>query len=299
MADVHHLIVSRGIEEARQSAITKHDRRLVEAAYSVLSEETDRLGFTHAGFALTSLPHKATREDVWRKEGHNLTLLVETGRDRQGKAVGIPYGSLARLILLYLQTEAIRTNSPEVELGRSMRVWLGSMGLSIGGATYKLVSEQARRISACRLTFLADSGAMELRRNGAFVDTAISVRDIIGDQPRLWQDTVVLNAEFYRSLKEHPVPVSEAALRAIGTRSAALDVYIWLCYRLHALSARKPITWAALYSQFGGGFKLQRKFRGHFIECLQIALAAYPDAQVTVDERGIVLHPSRPAVGKL
>jgi hypothetical protein len=29
----------------------------------------------------------------------------------------VPYGSMARLILLYLQTEAVRTNDPEVKLG--------------------------------------------------------------------------------------------------------------------------------------------------------------------------------------
>ena len=32
------------------------------------------------------------------------------------------------MILLYLQTQAIRTRSREVELGRSMRHWLDRMG---------------------------------------------------------------------------------------------------------------------------------------------------------------------------
>ena len=37
----------------------------------------------------------------------------------------------------------------------------------------------------------------------------------------------------------------------------------------------------------------------HFIECLELAMAAYPDARVSVDERGLVLRPSRPAIPKL
>ena len=58
----------------------------------------------------------------------------------------------------------------------------------------------------------------------------------IGDQPSLWQERVLLNEEFFRALREHPVPLSEAAaLRAIGPRSMVLDTYIWLAYRLHAL----------------------------------------------------------------
>jgi hypothetical protein len=33
-----------------------------------------------------------------------------------------------------------------------------------------------------------------------------------------------------KSLREHPVLVREEAVRAIGTRSLALDVHIWLAY---------------------------------------------------------------------
>ena len=62
-------------------------------------------------------------------------------------------GAKARLILLYLQTMALRNNSPEVELGRSMNDWLDRMGISTGGSTYKEVRNQAERLSRCKLTF--------------------------------------------------------------------------------------------------------------------------------------------------
>jgi hypothetical protein len=226
-----------------------------------------------------------------------LTLLLETGRDRMGKPVGIPYGSYARFILLFLQSEAVKTGSREIELGRSMRVWLGTMGLSIGGTTYRMVTEQARRISHCRLQFFGHKDGMEVMRHGGFVDGAISMSDV--EQPMLWQDRVLLNEEFYRALREHPVPVSESALRAIGPRSMVIDVYIWLAYRLHALKKDVEIGWPALHGQFGAGFQLLRKFRAHFIECLELALAAYPGARVSIDENGITLRPSRPAIAKI
>ena len=91
------------------------------------------MGFTYSGFALTSLPHKPQTELVWKREGHNLTMLIQSWVGRSGKPLGLPYGSYARFILLFLQSEAIRTGSREIELGRSMRVWLGCVGLSIGG----------------------------------------------------------------------------------------------------------------------------------------------------------------------
>jgi len=78
-----------------------------------------------------------------------------------------------------------------------------------------------------------------------------------------------------------------------------LDVYIWLAYRLHALKRDTEVSWAALYGQFGAGFKRLRAFRSQFFESLQLALAAYPEAQVSFGEAGITLHPSRPAIAKL
>src|SRR5450631_4022230 len=129
MSDVHRLILQHGIEEARAFAATKAERQAIDAAACLLAEEESRLGITHAGFAMTSLPHKRIKEGLWKREGHRTTLLIESGRSRAGDLVGVPYGSIARLILLYLQTEAVRTNSPEVELGRSMKSWMGRVSL--------------------------------------------------------------------------------------------------------------------------------------------------------------------------
>ncbi len=297
MGEVHQLILRQGLESARSMAETRAERQAVEAAGIVLAEEVSRLGITHAGFAMTSLPHKRIEEPLWRRQGHRTTLLVESGRTANGSWIGVPYGSMARLILLYLQTEAIRTNEPEVELGRSMHAWLSRMGIPAGGKNYKLVGEQARRISACRLTFLTEVTGAELRQNGAFVQNAITLTAAADERQRaLWQDRVRLDEGFWRSLREHPVPVREEAVRAIGTRSLALDVYIWLAYRLHALTRMTPVTWIALHAQFGAGFKAIRQLKPTFRDALGLALAVYPEARVDLDPTGVVLHPSAPAV---
>lgn len=297
MAEVHQLILMHGIEEARRQAVTKHERAVVEAAYRVLSDDAERMGFTYSGFALTSLPHKPQQSTTWRREGHNLTLVLQAGVDRNEQSLGLPYGSYARFILLFLQSEAIRTRSREVELGRSMKVWLGSMGLSIGGKTYKQVAEQARRISGCTLTFYADRTGAKIESRSRFVKTAITMTS--SDQPTLWQDRVLLDEDFYRALQEHPVPLSENALRAIGPRSMVIDIYIWMAYRLHSLKRDIDITWPSLHGQFGAGFKSIKRFKQHFAECVAIAVAAYPEARVSINSRSMTLQPSRPAIEKL
>jgi hypothetical protein len=285
MGEIHQLILEHGLDEARNLATTKAERAAVEAAALVLSEEESRLGITHAGFAMTSLPHKRIEDGFWRREGHRTTLFVESGRTRNGNLVGVPYGSIARLILLYLQTEAIRTNTPEVELGKSMKSWMSRMSLTTGGKTYQLVTEQARRISACRLTFFTDrENGGESRHNGAFVQDAITFANVIDeDQRGLWQDRVRLDPSFWRSLKDHPVPVREEAIQAIGTRSLAIDVYIWLAYRLHSLAKPTSVSWAAVHGQFGAGFRLVRQIKPTFIEALNMALVHLAGSGGSVD----------------
>jgi hypothetical protein len=247
---------------------------------------------------MTSLPHKRIKETVWRRQGPNTTLLVASGHTEQGAPIGVPYGSIARLILLYLQTEAIKTGSSEVDLGRSMNAWLSKMNLAIGGRTYQLVAEQARRISHCRLTFFVDNPGAKISENGAFVAGRISMACGYDQHPSLWQEKVRLDEGFLKSLREHPVPVREEAISAIGTRSLPIDIYIWLSYRLHVLTRPTPISWLSLHSQFGAGFKKVRQFKPTMTDALSMALAVYPEAEVSVGQDGLTLFPSPPAIPK-
>ena len=154
-------------------------------------------------------------------------------------------------------------------------------------------------ISGCSLTFYADRDNKEVMRRGGFVDGSITLTDVAHDQPSFWQERVLLNEEFYRALQNHPVPLNESALRAIGPRSMVLDIYIGLSYRLHALKTDVNVSWPSLYAQFGAGYRRLRDFRAGFIEGLELALAVYPEAGVSLEEKGITLRPSKPAITRV
>ena len=301
MGDVHQLLLKHGLQEARRVASRdKNERLCVEAAHAVLSDEDVHVGIAHAGFAMAALPHKKTMETVWERDGGPVKLLVESGLDSLKRPIGVPFGSIARMILLYLQTEAVKTRSREVELGASMNAWLTAMNIPIGGKTYQIVREQSRRISRCRLTFFRRTANAELVSNGAFVRDAILPLDPqASQQTQLWQERVRLDEGFYQSLIEHPLPLREAAIREISSRSLAIDLYVWLAYRLHVLSGPVEVAWPALRSQFGSEYKELRFFRRDLLAPLNIALSVYPEAQVSVDDkRGITLYPSDPPVAE-
>ena len=301
---IRQLVLLHGRERAR-TMVPDKQRALVDIAAEVLADEQHRIGISYTGFCLTSLPHKRLADDApWEKRGHKVTLLIEPGRMRSafGKSIlyGVPFGARARMILLYLQTMAVRTSSREVELGRSMRAWLERMGIAYGGETAKALREQASRISACSLKFFWEGDQQDGWAAARIVNSGLRFHSMNADgQGTLWEDRVVLDEVFYRALRDHPVPLQEAAIRELRDRSMSLDLYVWLAWRLHTLSSATQISWMAVHGQFGAGFQAIRHFRPRFLEALGAAVAAYPEARVKVEDAGIVLYPSRPPVARL
>src|SRR6476661_2070256 len=293
--NVHRLVLMHGRERAR-AMVSEKQRPLVDIAAEVMADESSRMGISYTGFCLTALPHKKLADDQpWEKKGHRVTLLVEPGRLKTGgrtKLYGVPYGARARMILLYLQTQAVRTGSREVALGRSMRDWMERMGLAVGGETARSLREQAARISACTLKFFWEDDKHEAWARGAIVTSGLRFKVPENSQGTLWEDRVVLDEVFWKALRDHPVPLLEAAIRQLRDRSMSLDIYIWLAWRCHQLTKPTPISWPAIHAQFGGGFKQLKHFKPSFIEALDAAVAAYPDARIGIREGGIILHPS-------
>ena len=189
--------------------------------------------------------------------------------------------------MIYLQSEALRTGSRDVELGGSLRAFLKRLEISVGGKTGRLVREQAERISRCRLTFHAARRGATILVNQNIVDVAMFVEgaDDKGQGSLAFVETARLSETFFQQLKQHAVPLDEAAIRSIHNSSMALDVYCWLAYPLHSLTSDKPISWAAVAGQFGAGIKLRKHFKAAFNESLALALAVYRDARVDVRRR--------------
>jgi Plasmid encoded RepA protein len=300
MGEVHDLIERSGKRAALLMADL--DRQVVEAAAAYMADEDAGTGFLYSGWCQAALPHRKLPDaEGWAVQSERIALIVQPGMrlNSTGKPepIGVPYGSRARLILLYLQSEALRTGSREVELGKSLRTWLGKMGIPAGGKSIAGVRDQAERISRCSLSFNIRSGRLHGLVNQTIMEKAIFLEQPEPDgQGSLFAETARLSEAFFAQLQRHPVPIEEAAIRAINNNSMALDIYAWLAYRLHVLSAPKHVTWKALRPQFGGGVARDDHFKEVVLANLKLALAVYRDAKVKVEDAGLMLYPSRPPV---
>lgn len=297
MAEVHKLLVECGKAAVLQ---LDFDRKIVDAAANYLAAEEGEVGFLYSGWAQSALPHKRLPDhEVWQVHTDHVALMVQPGFKPSvtGAAIpiGVPYGSRARLICLYLQSEALKNNSREVELGKTLHAWLKRLDISIGGKSMAAVRDQADRISRCRMSFQIKAGNKTGLINQNILDTAMFVDDDT-HQGKLFIETARLSEMFFEQLKKHPVPLDENAIKLIANNSSAIDVYCWLAYRLHSLTGPKLVTWKALHAQFGRNSPQIGQFKYYFKQVLELSLAVYPDAKVDVDDRGLTLNPSRPPV---
>jgi Plasmid encoded RepA protein len=110
-----------------------------------------------------------------------------------------------------------------------------------------------------------------------------------------WARHVKLSDAFFEHLMDHAVPLSEEAVSRLKHSSLALDLYVWLTYRLHALRKETLVPWHALGEHFGSESG-HRQLAFRLKEVLKDVVAVYPGADIEAIQRGLILRPSKPSV---
>lgn len=298
---IHQQLSLFGLEEALSLARTPDERRLIQAV-AEFREQEPVASYLHSALCTMSLPTRRPADEyepVIRHDG-KYSLMINP-RDYPGPGgtrvrVGVPFGAKARLVLIQIMSEAVRTNSREVFLGRSLSHWMRRLGYkSFSGGpqgTMTLFREQVLRLSRCEWT---------IRRDGENASQLTDVR--LTDDLLLWAadggefvEAIELNPRFHEHLKEHAVPLDERALGQLKDSPTALDLYVWLVYRLPRLSRPTALTWDQVMTHFGNDYAAPRQFRHELRKLLPKVLAFYPGAKIDMAENLVRLYPSPPAV---
>src|SRR3954468_18253769 len=281
-------------------------RRLLEAAEDILVSEPDELTFQHSCMAQCSLPasRPAPEVFVWDKRQGRTRLRVEAGSVIDPTTglytrPGLPYGTKARLLLMHLNSEAVRSQSPVIPVEASMTAFFRRlMGKSMDGRQVRMLKSQLSALAAAtfRMGVADGGGAKQLNSTvvGAFDLWSLTE----GGHRVLWPTTLKLSHEYFESLSRYAVPLDERAVAALAHSATALDVYCWLAQRLHRIPVEKPqfVPWTGLFEQFGQGYSVLRQFRAFFLTQLRQVQVAYSDARISVDGRGMTLEYSAPPI---
>lgn len=295
-------------EKARaqgRATVTPIKKRLIESSVKIGARLPDDLLFQHTVFCQTVLPYRDPGPEVriWERQQGNVSLSLEAGRakDPQGQfvPVGLPFGTAARLILCHLNTEALRTGSPVIEIEGSMTAFVARLqGFGPNGAQIRKFKDQLVRLSAALVRLAVDRETHAVQMDTKIIG-AFELWGERFDQERfLSPKKIQLGADYFASLQEHAIPLDERAVAALAHSAMGLDVYCWLAQRLHRVDPKRGqfVPWAALHQQFGQGYERIRKFREVFLEVLKLVRAQYPTARFGADGGGMMLATSPPPV---
>jgi hypothetical protein len=254
-----------------------------------------------------TLPHKNPGDvPLWRRTNGNLTLGIQPGMNViTGKSYGYPYGTIPRLLLFWITTEAVKTKNRRLELGNSLSFFMRQLGLSTATGRgkrgdAKRLRDQMERLFRARISFDQSTPGKK-----AWVDMQVAPEGVLWwdekqpDQTTLWDSWIQLDEKFFEAITAAPVPVDMRALKALKRSPLALDLYAWATYtafQTQRTGQSRSVLWELLHDQMGGEYDDIKEFGRKARLSLRKVQAVYPDLGLAFEKGGVRVLPCNPAV---
>jgi hypothetical protein len=262
------------------------------------------LGYMARALTLATMPHSKQQENEFTRTNGAFTMTMLAP-----KRIGLPYGSIPRLLTAWITTEAVRTQNPVLTLGNSLSQFMADLDLVPTGGRWGTITrlkEQMTRLFTCSISATYEGDASFQAANLQIADDVrLFWHPQDPSQAALWKSQITLGGRFYKEAINHPIPIDLRALKAIKRSPMALDIYPWLTYRFFCLKREREIPWQALQLQFGAGYPITQEgtnnFKKNFLKSLGKVCLIYQTANVRPTETGLFMKPSPPhvpAIGK-
>ena len=225
------------------------------------SEADPDLGFMGRTMALCSLPRSnpGNRLQYKRTNGPYALYMIAGGGNK------LPFGSLPRLLMAWVSTEAVKTQSPVLVLGHSLTDFMNKLGINSESAGRSgertRLRNQMDRLFNSTVQFIYEPKAPDgasLGVKDTFNSPVARKMHLVWNpkkpnEPVLWESTVELGHDFFHEILRHPFPLDMNTLKALKRSPLGLDLYLWAVYRTFSLKRPMRLSWPQLYRQFGGG----------------------------------------------
>ena len=264
------------------------------------SEADPDLGFMGRTMALCSLPRSnpGNRKEYKRVNGPFTLYMVAGGGNK------LPFGNLPRLLLAWVCTEAVRTKSRELVLGRSLSEFMRTLDIySNSGRVHTRLRNQMKRLFGCTVTMVYEEPGGFARVSSFVADKhEFWWNERKPNESSLWESKIYLGEQFFNEIIRHPVPLDMNTLTALKRSPLGLDLYLWLTYRMFTLKHPLRLTWRQVYRQFGAhpakasDNNTVQAFRYKVLRELKKIKLAWPDLNYATGKGVLILLPSTPAI---
>jgi hypothetical protein len=294
-------------------------RDLVAASCQDCAREQTQvdISFLHRGFCIMGMPLRQPKDALRPFSRHDgrFALTIEpatvTHPDGGFINIGVPFGPKARLIAMWMATEVQNprrnTTNRILELN-GITDWLEALGIPArGGATGSIAAtkDQFMRLAFSTFTMvLRGPNSEELFKRESLIESGIFGGDDLalyraGHVSQMaWPRAITLTHNTYDRFMNDAIPIPTVRLREVANNAMAIDILVYLSYRLPMLSRHDTalLTWHDLVAQFGTGntSEFASKFKDTFRQSIRRAIEAYPEARVDITSEGLVMRYSDP-----
>ena len=267
------------------------------------SEAAPDTGFMARLMMLCSLPRTdpGDRAQYKRVNGPYTLIMTAVGQ------TGLPFGNLSRLLLAWVCTEAVRTQSRELFLGSSFSGFMRRLGMApIGGGSRggrpRLHNQMKRLVNAHIQLAYEDNQVLASVNSPVASRTGFWWNERTSGGQGLWDSKIELGENFFQEIIRHPAPLDMNTLKALKRSSLGIDLYLWLTYRTFTLKRPLRLSWGCLYRQFGvnpakaDDHYTVKNFRKDCLRELGKIKVAWPDLNYSTAQGVLIVWPSKPAI---
>lgn len=286
-------------------AENKERFKLIMKAFEVeakAAEEAGTIGYMARAMVQATLPHKKVNGHEFKRRNGLFKLTILADSD-----IGLPYGSVPRLLLSWISTEAVRTKSRHLTLGRTLRGFMEELDLVPTGGRWGSITrlkDQMKRLFGASISCTYDNGNSWAIRNVTPINAAdLWWNPAQPDQQTIFESTLTLSEHFFNEIITYPIPIDIRVLKALKRSPLAIDIYCWLTYRLSYLNKPTFIPWEMLQIQFGSNYATSeqgvRNFKKAFLREVRKIMIFYKQNNLEPLVKGLILNPGTSHIKKI
>jgi hypothetical protein len=291
--------------------LTRQQHRILEAGAEIFADRptSEDTAWMARQLVQATLPHSDPGDvPAWSRTNGHLTLTISPAwefNQEAGKHIssGIPYGTIPRLLLFWVTTEAIRLQSRRIELGNSLSEFMRELDIVPTGGRWGTITrlrEQMNCLFKARISFEYSDD-----KRDAWLNMDIAPKGELWwdyknpENACLFSSWIQLGEDFYSAIVGAPVPVDMRALKALRKSPLALDLYAWATYtafNVNKSEKERSVSWELLHQQFGSDYNRIDNFQAKAKSAFKKIKVVYQDLNLTFVKGGIKILPSTTAV---
>lgn len=278
---------------------------LAQHLKEVTANEAHSLAFMPKFLIITTLPHSDPESREYERSaqfGISKTTLTILSR------FGVPYGLIPRRILAWVCAEAIKTKCPTIYLGKSQAEFLTNIGVRDDSVTLSNFKEQSKRLFSSAIsvdlnTYEQKKGIQILEFEQVFIASKASFlwQPHKNSEDSAWECELTLSDDFFKSLMDKVIPIDMRIIAYLSS-SLAIDIYVFLCWRLSYLKTKILLSWKELKNRLGSGYPDTAQGMAHFKEKvkkqLKEVLILQDNFKVEIAKEGLFISPSHLQISK-